>query len=158
MKLRPVLLLVAVGAVLAVATWAAPDNQGLLLLDWAAKAKMPAPPVAVLVEMGLTDKEPKPWSGRATVQGARVVHREGYHFRDTDKLVGQDAWEASSRRPIRTPPRQPAQARMAGVVTVGIVLHLTDIQPGAAMTLEAKEKEFDRATIPVADRHGAVLE
>jgi hypothetical protein len=151
MKLRPVLLLAMVGAVLAVATWAAQDNQGLLLLDWAAKAKMPTPPVAVLIEMGLTDKEPKPWSGKATVQGARVVHREGYHFRDSDKLVGQDAWEAMARRPIRVPPRNPAQARMAGVMTVGVVLHLTDLQPGAVLTIEPKDKEFDKATIPVAD-------
>src|SRR5262245_47289147 len=99
MKLRAVVLLATVGAVLAVATWAGQENQGLLVLDWASKAKMPTPGVAVLIEMGLKDRQPTAWSGRATVQGARVVHREGYHFRDTDKLVGQDGWEASSRRP-----------------------------------------------------------
>ena len=38
MKLRSVVLLAMVSAVLAVVTWAAPENQGLLVLDWAAKA------------------------------------------------------------------------------------------------------------------------
>jgi hypothetical protein len=157
MKLRCLVLLATVGAVLAVATWAGQENQGLVVLDWAAKAKMPVPGVAVLIEMGGKDRQPTGWSGRATVQGARVVHREGYHFRDADKLVGQDAWEASSRRPIRTQAKQAgkakqiAKAKTDGVVTVGVVLHLADIQPGAVLTLEPKDREFERATVSVSD-------
>src|SRR5438067_398778 len=101
MKPRPVLLLAAVGATLALATWAAPKNQGLLILDWAAKAPAEAPPVAVLIELGVKDAQPTPWSGRVKVEGATVVHREGYRFRDGDKLVAPDAWEASSHPPLR---------------------------------------------------------
>ncbi|HEY1381744.1 MAG TPA: hypothetical protein VGF55_33405, partial [Gemmataceae bacterium] len=85
------------------------------------------------------------------VQGARVVHREGYRFRDGDRLVAPDAWEASSHRPLRVPPRQPAVARMEGMATAGVVLHLADVQPGAVLLLEPKDKEFDRVTIPIAD-------
>jgi hypothetical protein len=151
MKPRPVLLLAAVGATLAIATWAAQKKPGLLVLDWAAKAKMPAPPVAVLIELGGKDTQPTPWSGRATVQGATVVHREGYRFRDNDRLVPPDAWDVSSHRGLRVPRGQAAVARMEGIATVGIVLHLADVQPGAVLTLEPKGQEFERAAIPVAD-------
>ncbi len=152
MKLRPVLLLAfVVAAMLVVANLASPKDQRLLVLDWAAKAAKTPPPVAVLIELGLKDQQPTPWSGRATVRGARVVHREGYRFRDGDKLVAPDGWEVSSHRGQRVPPRQPAVARVEGIATVGVVLHLDDIQPGAALVLEPKDKEFERATIPVAD-------
>jgi hypothetical protein len=142
---------------LAVATLASPKDQGLSVLDWAAKAPQTTPPVAVLIELGLKDQQPSPCSGRATVQGARVVHREGYGFRDGDRLDGGPqagapvAWDASSHRPLRLPPRQPALARMEGVAPVGVVLHLADVQPGAVLTVEPKDKEFERAVIPLAD-------
>src|SRR5207248_9426075 len=135
MKLRPVLVLVSIGVMLAVVTLASTGNRGLLVLDWAAKAKMPAPPVALLIELGVKDKQPATWSGRATVRGATVVHREGYRFRDGDRLAGADAWEASSHRPLRLPRGNPAVAAMEGIASVGVVLHLADVQPGAVLEL-----------------------
>src|SRR5262245_19046614 len=107
MTRRRTAFLAAVGIMGAVGLLAAqkPKADGqLLLLDWAAKSSLDTPPVAVLIQMGVRDDAPSPWSGRARVQGARVVHREGYHFRDGDKLTEPDGWEASSRRPIRVPP------------------------------------------------------
>ena len=65
----------------------------LPVLDWAGKARAETPPAAVLVELGLQDKEPRDWSGKATVTGAKVVHREGYRFRADDRL--SDAQQAA---------------------------------------------------------------
>src|SRR5438270_308047 len=135
MRRHPFLLLAVLAAMIAVAAVSARKKPRLLVLEWASKAKTQTPPVAVLIEMGLTDDKPASWSGRATVAGAKVVHREGYRFRDGDRLVEPDAWHASSHRPIKLPPRNPALARMEGIATVGVVLHLTDVQPDASLTL-----------------------
>src|SRR5262249_25957161 len=106
---------------------------------------------AIVIEMGLKDQQATSWSGRAKLQGAKVIHREGYRFRDSDKLVEPDAWEVSSHRPLRAPQGQPAVIRMEGFATVGIVLHLSDVQPEAALLLEPKDKEFERVTIPLKE-------
>jgi hypothetical protein len=148
MKRRRPLILVALAVMVAVGLLAAqkPKSEGKLLpLDWAAKSSMDTPPVAVLVEMGLKDTEPTKWNGKAAASGAKVVHREGYRFRDGDKLTDPDGWEASSRRPIRVPRGQPAVARTEGINTVGIVLHLAELKDDAELTVERtgdeKEKE-----------------
>src|SRR4051812_20367298 len=72
----------------------------LLLSEWAGRSRAERPPVAVLIELGLKDREPTSWSGQALVSGARVVHREGYRFRDGDRLIRPNGWEAKSRRPL----------------------------------------------------------
>ncbi|HEY1376670.1 MAG TPA: hypothetical protein VGF55_07740, partial [Gemmataceae bacterium] len=152
MSRRPILLVASVGVVAAVATLASSSGgRGLAVLDRAAKAQLPAPPVALLIEFGAADKQPTPYPGRATVRGAAVVHREGYCFRDGDKLTGADAWEVSSHRPLRLPRAQPAVAIREGLMAAGVVLHLADVQPDAVLTIEPKGKEFDRATVPLAD-------
>ncbi len=106
MKRQQALLLAAVGIMVVIAAvaqqQAAPGK--LLLLEWARKAPAQTPPVAVLIEMGLKDAQPKSWAGKATVTGARVVHREGYRFRSDDKLLDEDGWQASSHRPLRCRP------------------------------------------------------
>src|SRR5438309_793961 len=78
------------------------------LLDWAKKATGVKPSVAVLLEFGHKDEIPQDWSGQAAIAGAKLVHREGYRFRGTDKLVNTHGWEAASRSPIRAPKGQPA--------------------------------------------------
>src|SRR5438128_151238 len=112
MNRRVVLFLVAVSVMIAFGALAAQQQQkpktGLLLLDWASKATGETPPVAVLIEMGLKDEQPVPWSGRASVKGAKVVHREGYRLRAEDKLVEPESWQVSSHRGIRVPKGQPA--------------------------------------------------
>src|SRR6516225_11347955 len=102
MKRRNPLILAAAVIIVSVALLASQEKKGnLLLLDWAGKAKAAAPPVAVLIEMGLTDKQPQDWSGEAKVSGAKIVHREGYRFRPTDKITGpgrgdSESWQVSS--------------------------------------------------------------
>jgi hypothetical protein len=135
----------------ALAALAAQKKPGLLLLDWAAKGAHEAPPVAVLLELGVKDDAPTPWSGTATVGGARVVRREGYRFRKEDKLVEPDGWEASSHRGLRVPPRQPQVARTEGIATVGVVLHLADVRPDASLTVEVKEGGRPKASVPLRD-------
>jgi hypothetical protein len=148
MKRRVVLCVAVTGATIALAALAAPRNQGLLLLDWAGKGSHEAPPLAVLVEMGLKDDQPTDWSGTATVRGAKVVLREGYRFRKQDRLIEPNGWKASSRRGIKVPPRQPQIARTEPIATVGVVLHLADVQPDASVTLERKDgKDTVRVSI-----------
>jgi hypothetical protein len=125
--------------------------QKLLVLEWAKKAPAETPPVAVLIELGLKDADAKSWSGTATVSGATVVHREGYRFRTGDKLVEPDGWEASSHKPIRTPPNQPPAVTLEPFAAVGIVLHLADLKPDATLTLNVKDREVKDEKIALKD-------
>jgi hypothetical protein len=97
------------------------------LLDWAKKAKAEKARIAVLLEFGLKDDVGRDWSGDAVVSGAKVVHREGYRFRDDDALTKPSGWKAKSRPQVRVPKGQPAISKMVPVATVGVVLHLEDV-------------------------------
>src|SRR5262249_19365264 len=96
------------------------------------------PPAAVLIEMGLKDERPTDWSSRAAVAGAKVVHREGYRFRREDRLTDPGGWKASSHRGLRLPPRNPVTARLEGIATVGVVLHLADVKDDARLTVDPR--------------------
>src|SRR5260370_2689826 len=86
------------------------EKKNLLVLDWANKAAAGNPPVAVLIEFGLKDKEPTDYNSKATVAGAKVVHREGYRFRGKDRLVEPAGWGGPTHPPIPVPPGPPAGA------------------------------------------------
>lgn len=135
----------AVGIVLLAALFAQNKNDGkLLVLQWAAKSSLERPPIAVLIEFGQKDAVPTDWSGKVSAKGAAIVHREGYRFRPGagDKLT-DDGWTASSHRGLRVPARQPAIARLEGIATVGVVLHLADIKADAALTLEVAKNQIE---------------
>ena len=149
MKRRIVLSMLAAGIMIAVAALGPQKKPGLLLLEWAAKAKMETPPVAILIEMGLKDSQPVSWSGRAAVEGAKVLKREGYRFRRDDKLVEPDGWEGSSHRGLRLPPRNPAAASLERIATIGVVLHLSEIKEDALITIRCEGRQ--PAKVPVAD-------
>jgi hypothetical protein len=154
MTRRRTLILVALGIMAAVGVLAAqkPKADGqLLLLDWAAKSSLDTPPTAVLIEMGLKDTAPTPWPGKAAVSGARVVRRDGYRFRDGDKLTEPDGWDVSSRRPIRVPPRQPAVAKTEGIDSVGVVLHLADVNDDAELSVEMRSAQQGKAKVPLKE-------
>jgi hypothetical protein len=155
-----VLVLAAIGAMIAVAALSeSKKSSPLLLLEWAKRGPKDRPPAAVLIEMGMRDKieagaldkKKHDWSGRAIVTGANVVHREGYRFRPEDKLLDKDRWEASSHRGLRVPPRNPAVAIMEGIATVGIVLHLNDIQDDATLTIETAHEGAEKASVALKD-------
>jgi hypothetical protein len=145
------LLLVAVAAMVAVAALSEKKKPGLLLLDWANRGSKERLPAAVLIEMGMKDKQAENWSGRAIVNGAKVVHREGYRFRPEDKLLDPDRWEASSHRGLRVPPRNPATAAMEGIATVGVVLHLSDIQEDVSLSLTTAREGAEKAEVKLKD-------
>jgi hypothetical protein len=149
MKGRIIFFLLAAGILSAVAALAPQKKSRLLLLEWAAKAKMDVPPVAILIEMGLKDESPTPWSGHATVEGAKVVKREGYRFRREDKLTEPNGWEGSSHRGLRLPPRNPAAAAMEKIATIGVVLHLTEIKEDAVIKIQCQGREAE--TINLSD-------
>ncbi len=151
MKRHPLLVLGIVAGMAALAALAAQKPTNLLLLQWAAKAPHETPPAAILIEMGLKDPKPTSWAGRATVKGAKVVHREGYRFRTADKLVEPDAWQASSHRALRLPPRSPQFAGLEGPATIGVVLHLADVQPDATLTLDIKEGSSQPVVVPLKE-------
>jgi len=144
-------VLVAVSAMIAVAALSEQKKSALLLLDWANRGPKERPPSAVLIEFGLKDKTPEKWSGRAVVTGAKVVHREGYRFRPADKLLDKDGWETSSHRGLRVPPRNPAVARMEGIATVGVVLHLSDIKDDASLILSTAQEGAEKAEVKLKD-------
>src|SRR5262245_29467868 len=138
MKRRALLFLTATAVMIVVAALSMQKKPkpSLLLLEWANKGDKTPPPTAILIELGLKDERPVDWSGRARVTGAKVVHREGYRFRKGDELTNPDGWKASSHRGLRIPPRQPVVARMEGIATVGVVLHLADVDLLATLTIE----------------------
>lgn len=135
--------------VLVITVFALQPGGGFPLLDWAKKAKAGKLPISVLLEFGHTDISFRDWSGQATVTGAKVLGREGYRFRDEDKLIGANAWQAKSRAPIRAPKGKPALAKMEIASTVGVVLHLEDVQNDAKISIELKNGE--KADVAVAD-------
>jgi hypothetical protein len=144
---RACLLVVAVALVLGVSALAFQENRSFPLLDWAAKATAEPRRVALLLEFGLKDNDARDWSGEATVTGAKVAHREGYRFRADDKLVGTDSWEASSHRGLRVPPKNPQVSKMERIATVGVVMHLEDVQPAAKLRLKTKKGETAEVAI-----------
>jgi hypothetical protein len=165
MRTRNVVVVVAaVAAMIAVAALSEKKKPGLLLLEWANRGPKERPPAAVLIEMGMQDKievgskkkekinpRTRDWSGRAVVNGAKVVHREGYRFRATDKLLDNDRWEASSHPGLRVPPFNPGVAKMEGIATVGVVLHLSDIQDDASLTITTAREGAEKAEVKLKD-------
>jgi hypothetical protein len=151
MKRHPFLLLATIGFLIFMGALAGPKNSSLLLLDWCAKAPGDPQPVAILIEMGRKDDQPTSWSGRAKVAGAKVVHREGYRFRKGDRLIDPDAWQMSSHRGLRVPSQNPAVARMEGIATIGVVLHLTSVEADATLAIEPETMDRSKVVVPLKD-------
>lgn len=153
MKRRFGLLLAATGIMIGIALLGggAPKESPLLMLTWSGKSGLTAPPAAIIIEMGLKDAKATAWDGTATVRGAKIVHREGYGFRAGEKLLDPDAWQASSHRPLRAPPKNPVILKMEGVAPVGVVLHLADAKPDATLALSIEGHDPEKAEVPLKD-------
>jgi hypothetical protein len=153
MNRRNGLILASAIAIVTLAVLAAQreEKTDFAVLAWANKAKDRAPPLAVLVEMGLRDAEPRDWSGKITVTGATVVHREGYRFRPADKLTGPVSWTASSHWGLRVPPRNPAVRALESIATVGVVLHLGDVARDAALEIQVADVDKSSATVALKE-------
>jgi len=135
------------------------------VLERALKATDKSPPTAILIEMGGKDEKPADWSGNTTIQGAKVVHREGWRFRKDDKLTEPPlGWVAKSHYSIRAPADVPVK-KMEGVGPVGVVMHLADIKDDAVLTVQAgaennpkkfPEESVGRRNRPVVGRTALV--
>ncbi len=117
------------------------------VLNRALKAKEKST-VAVLLEFGIKDADPEDWSGSALVEGANVVRRDSYRFRKGDKLVGQNAWKAKSRRSIRLRSRRSFIDKLEGPATVGVIYHMRDVNDNAEVVV--KMKKGGETKIPLA--------
>lgn len=117
------------------------QQKSLLIQTWAGKGPAEAATAAVLIELGVKDTEPRDWSGQLKLNGAAIVHREGYRFRTGDKIDG-NAWSASSHRAIRAPKGNPAISKMEPIATVGIVLHLAKVQDQATLAVDVKNVDI----------------
>jgi hypothetical protein len=149
MKRRLVLLSIVVLVMAAVVAMALQPRPNLLVLEWAYKAPKESPPVAVLLEFGINETKEINYSGTATVTGAKVVHREGYRFRATDKLVEPSGWTASSHRGLRVSAKDVVAAKLEAHATVGVVLHLADVKDDATLTIEPKDAAHAKQSVPL---------
>src|SRR5262245_33696509 len=118
---------------------------------WASKAKAETPTVAVLLEFGVKDINIRDWSGRATVEGAKVVKREGYRFRTGDKLHEPEGWEAFSHRAIRAPKGQPQVSKLEPIASVGVVLHLQEVKDDAGIAIRLNDGDTPKGQIALKD-------
>jgi hypothetical protein len=148
---RILLMIVAASTMVGVTALALSHNDPLLLISWAGKASPVEEPVAILIEMGVKDVKARDWSGKATVQGAKLVRRESYRFRSGDKLTDDGRWVVSSHRAIRAPKGNPAISKMEPIASVGVVLHLTDIQEGASLNIEWADAESAKESVALMD-------
>jgi hypothetical protein len=139
---RIILLIAALGTMAGVVAIAFQQQQpSYPYLDWAKQAAAGKPTTAVVLEFGLNDANARDWSGAAVIRGAKVVHREGYRFRSEDKLLADNAWEASSHRALRAPKAQPAISKIEPIASVGVVLHLQDVEADAKLAVTLRDGE-----------------
>ena len=141
---RTISLVATIGLIVVVIVFALQPQPSLPLLDWAKKAAPEKARIALLLEFGHKDVTGSDWSGRAVVTGAKVVHREGYRFRDADKVqaepVDKDgatviSWQAKTRPPVRAPRGMPAITKLEPVATVGVVLHLENVDDKTTLSI-----------------------
>jgi len=95
--------------------------------------------MAILLEFGTKDIAGRDWSGQAVVSGAKIVHSEGYRFRPDDKVEAKGeaiSWQAKTRPPLRAPKGQPAITKLEPVATVGVVLHLEDVDDKTTLSVQ----------------------
>jgi hypothetical protein len=151
MKRRWGLFLVILTGLIGLAALASADKPALPVSHWASKASFETPPLAIVIEMGRKDRQPRAWSGRAQVEGARVVARQGYRFHKDDRLVEPDGWKVSTHYGFNFPVANPAVRRGEPVATVGIVLYLADVKADAVMKLEPEEGASGQAVVPLKE-------
>ena len=147
---RSALLVLALAAMMTITGLALQNSGGFPLLDWAAKAESEPIPTAFILEMGLKDENVRDWSGQAVFQGAKLLQREGYRFRDDDKLLDEGGWQASSHRGLRAPKGMPAISKVEPIASVGVVFHVSEIKDDAQVAIALKAGG-DKAKVSLKD-------
>src|SRR5690349_1271650 len=74
--------------------------------------------VAVRIMFGLQDTQPTAWDGSLAVTSGSVIRLEGWRFRQTDAVFGNNGWRASTRRQAPRPGQQQPQRQAGGQAAV----------------------------------------
>src|SRR5262249_44249007 len=56
--------------------------------------------------LGVGDQQSQTWGGKVKLDRGEVLGVEGYRFRKGDKVTGNDAWEAKTRRIRKAAPKK----------------------------------------------------
>ena len=93
--------------------------------------------------MGLKDTAAEAWSGKAASPAPRSSIAKATASATSDKLVEPDGWEASvAPADPRAAKDMPGRRRhLERIATVGVVLHLADVQADASLTVTVKDQE-----------------
>ena len=80
---------------------------------------------AFMIKMGVGDQRATEWSGKARVDGGKLLRLEGWRFSEDDRIVGGAAWQSYSRVDYREWAGPVAEKEAdRPVVPSGIVLHV----------------------------------
>lgn len=148
---RVLIALIALGFMAGVALLSGDDEEEseLLLMKWANAAPSVPSEVAILVRVGMKDARPTDWPGQATVDGATLVRRETYRFREGDELTEPNGWKIRTRRPAQPRANRPNVTVLPA--EAGVIYYLTDVTPEASLTIEITGEEPRQAVVNLAD-------
>ncbi|HYV38559.1 MAG TPA: hypothetical protein VE988_22940, partial [Gemmataceae bacterium] len=68
-----------------------------------------------------------------------------------DKLLISDGWQAQSHIGLRVPEKNPAARKLEPIASVGVVLHLADVEPGAELIIELNDKNHPKVRVQLKD-------
>lgn len=98
---------------------------------------------ALLIHLGLNDKESTVWDGSVTVTPGEVLEVNGYRFEQKDTLTGKNSWKASSRTPVGAGPNKARgnnpkkigqMAKQLGpIFENGVYVKLRDVTPESSV-------------------------
>ncbi|MFC5457120.1 hypothetical protein [Prosthecobacter fluviatilis] len=97
---------------------------------------------ALLIQLGLHDKESTVWDGSVTVTPGEVLEVNGYRFEQKDAMTGKNSWKASSRTPVganakargNNPKKIGQMARQLGpIFENGVYVKLRDVTPESSV-------------------------
>jgi hypothetical protein len=113
---RVLLFLAGLALITGMAAVSSAPRTTPLILKWARKGRAEKPPITILIEVGLKDKKPVNWSGKAEFNGATVVRREGYRFLRGSRLIEPNAWriETGFKNAMRQKKIEASQKEVAG--------------------------------------------
>ena len=141
-----------------------PRLSCLALLSLAASIGFSAE-IGVRIRFGLTDTGNTDWSGKVSVSPGQVERIDGWRFEDTDQVIDNASWTASTRplsvrrgNAAKKAKAKGKKAQAAGGMLSdnGVFLLLTDVTEQSVVKVEARPGsfEFRLADIP----YGKVVE
>src|SRR4051794_34084547 len=72
--------------------------------------------VTVRLLLGVGDREPMDWSGKAAIDQGEVVGVEGWRFRQQDEVIGSNAWAARTRPSLKGAAKKALAKKKAAIL------------------------------------------